>query len=43
MDWVNLYALAINEEIAPGGRIVTAPTKGAAAIIPAVLLWLTDQ
>ncbi|OMH38821.1 L-serine ammonia-lyase [Motiliproteus sp. MSK22-1] len=37
MDWVNLYALATNEENAAGGRIVTAPTNGAAGIIPAVL------
>ena len=37
MDWVNLYALAINEENAAGGRMVTAPTNGAAGIIPAVL------
>ena len=37
MDWVNLYALAVNEENASGGRIVTAPTNGAAGIVPAVL------
>ncbi|WP_028671987.1 L-serine ammonia-lyase [Saccharospirillum impatiens] len=37
MDWVNLYALAVNEENANGGRMVTAPTNGAAGIIPAVL------
>lgn len=37
MEWVNLYALAVNEENAAGGRIVTAPTNGAAGIIPAVL------
>lgn len=37
MDWINLYALAVNEENAAGGRIVTAPTNGAAGIIPAVL------
>jgi L-serine dehydratase len=37
MDWTNLYALAVNEENAAGGRIVTAPTNGAAGIIPAVL------
>ncbi len=36
MDWVNLYALAVNEENAGGGRVVTAPTNGAAGIIPAV-------
>jgi L-serine dehydratase len=37
MEWVNLYALAVNEENASGGRVVTAPTNGAAGIIPAVL------
>ena len=37
LDWVNLYALAVNEENAAGGRVVTAPTNGAAGIIPAVL------
>ncbi len=37
MEWVNLYALAVNEENAAGGRMVTAPTNGAAGIIPAVL------
>ncbi|WP_293764838.1 L-serine ammonia-lyase [uncultured Aquitalea sp.] len=37
MDWVNLYALAVNEENAAGGRVVTAPTNGAAGIIPAVM------
>ena len=37
MDWVDLFALAVNEENAAGGRIVTAPTNGAAGIIPAVL------
>jgi L-serine dehydratase len=37
MDWINLYALAVNEENAAGGRVVTAPTNGAAGIIPAVL------
>ena len=37
MDWVSLWALAVNEENASGGRIVTAPTNGAAGIIPAVL------
>ncbi|WP_397607036.1 L-serine ammonia-lyase [Silanimonas sp.] len=36
LDWVNLYALAVNEENAAGGRVVTAPTNGAAGIIPAV-------
>ena len=37
MDWVTLWALAVNEENASGGRVVTAPTNGAAGIIPAVL------
>lgn len=37
MDWVNLWAIAVNEENAAGGRVVTAPTNGAAGIIPAVL------
>jgi L-serine dehydratase len=42
MDWVNLYALAVNEENAAGGRVVTAPTNGAAGIIPAVLHYHRD-
>jgi L-serine dehydratase len=37
LDWVNLYAMAVNEENAAGGRVVTAPTNGAAGVIPAVL------
>jgi len=37
LDWVNLYALAVNEENAAGGRVVTAPTNGASGIVPAVL------
>jgi L-serine dehydratase len=37
MDWVNLFAMAVNEENAAGGRVVTAPTNGAAGIVPAVL------
>jgi len=37
MDWVNAYAIAVNEENAAGGRVVTAPTNGAAGVIPAVL------
>ena len=40
LEWVNLYALAVNEENASGGRIVTAPTNGAAGIIPAVLHYM---
>ncbi len=39
IDWVNLWALAVNEENAAGGRVVTAPTNGAAGIIPAVLMY----
>ncbi len=40
LDWVNLYALAVNEENAAGGR-VTAPTNGAAGVLPAVLHYWT--
>ena len=39
MDWVNAFALAVNEENAAGGRVVTAPTNGAAGIVPAVLCY----
>ena len=39
MDWVNLFAMAVNEENASGGRVVTAPTNGAAGVIPAVLAY----
>jgi L-serine dehydratase len=39
MDWVNAYALAVNEENAAGGRVVTAPTNGAAGIVPAVVAY----
>ncbi|GAB98366.1 L-serine dehydratase, partial [Kineosphaera limosa NBRC 100340] len=42
LDWVGLYALAVNEENASGGRIVTAPTNGAAGIIPAVLHYYVN-
>jgi len=42
MDWINLYALAVNEENAAGGRIVTAPTNGAAGIIPSVLHYYME-
>jgi L-serine dehydratase len=42
LDWVTLYALAVNEENAAGGRIVTAPTNGAAGIIPAVLRYYIE-
>ncbi len=41
LDWVNIYAIAVNEENAAGGRVVTAPTNGAAGIIPAVLHYYT--
>ena len=39
LDWVNAYAIAVNEENASGGRVVTSPTNGAAGIIPAVLMF----
>jgi L-serine dehydratase len=42
MDWVSLYALSVNEENAAGGRVVTAPTNGAAGIIPAVLKYYLE-
>jgi L-serine dehydratase len=42
MDWANLYAIAVNEENAAGGRVVTAPTNGAAGIVPAVLRYFMD-
>lgn len=42
LDWVTLYALAVNEENAVGGRVVTAPTNGAAGIIPAVLRYYLE-
>src|ERR1700710_197671 len=41
MGWVNLFALAVNEENAAGGRVVTAPTNGAAGVLPAVLHYYT--
>jgi L-serine dehydratase len=41
IDWLNLFAMAVNEENAAGGRVVTAPTNGAAGIIPAVLHYYT--
>jgi L-serine dehydratase len=43
MDWVSMYAIAVNEENAAGGRVVTAPTNGAAGIIPAVLKYYRDH
>jgi L-serine dehydratase len=42
MDWVSAYAIAVNEENAAGGRVVTAPTNGAAGIMPAVLCYFRD-
>lgn len=42
VDWVNLYALAVNEENAAGHRVVTAPTNGAAGVVPAVLRYYRD-
>ena len=39
MDWITLYALAVNEENAVGGRVVTAPTNGAAGVVPALLMY----
>ncbi len=42
IDWVNVFAIAANEENAAGGRVVTAPTNGAAGIIPAVALYYRD-
>ena len=42
LDWVNLYAMAVNEENAAGGRVVTAPTNGAAGVIPAVLHYYVN-
>lgn len=42
LDWVNLYALAVNEENAGGGRVVTAPTNGAAGIIPAIMHYYNN-
>lgn len=42
-DWLCVYAMAVNEENAAGGRVVTAPTNGAAGVIPAVLRYYRDQ
>lgn len=42
MDWISVFAIAVNEENAAGGRVVTAPTNGAAGIIPAVLRYARD-
>ena len=43
MDWVSLYAIAVNEENAAGSRVVTAPTNGAAGIVPATLRYYRDH
>jgi L-serine dehydratase len=43
MDWVSLYAIAVNEENAAGGRVVTAPTNGAAGVVPAVLRYYHEN
>lgn len=42
MEWINLYALAVNEENAAGGQVVTAPTNGAAGIVPAVMRYAAE-
>ncbi len=42
MDWVSVYAIAVNEENAAGGKVVTAPTNGAAGVVPAVLRYARD-
>ncbi|MHA1189682.1 MAG: L-serine ammonia-lyase, partial [Alphaproteobacteria bacterium] len=43
MDWLSVFAMAVNEENAAGGRVVTAPTNGAAGVIPAVIRYYRDQ
>ncbi len=43
MDFVSVYAMAVNEENAAGGRVVTAPTNGAAGVIPAMLRYYRDH
>ncbi len=43
MDYASLYAIAVNEENAAGGRVVTAPTNGAAGVLPAVLRYYADH
>jgi len=43
MDWLSLYAMAVNEENAAGGKIVTAPTNGAAGVVPAVIRYYLDH
>jgi L-serine dehydratase len=42
MEWIGVFAIAVNEENAAGGRVVTAPTNGAAGVIPAVLRYFRD-
>src|SRR4029078_4363200 len=43
MDWLSVYAMAVNEENAAGGRVVTAPTSGAAGVIPAVIRYYLEH
>lgn len=43
LDWVNLYAMAVNEENAAGGRVVTSPTNGAAGVVPSVIRYYRDH
>jgi len=43
LEWLNLYAMAVNEENAAGGRVVTAPTNGAAGVVPAVMRYYRDH
>ena len=43
MDWLSVYAMAVNEENAAGGRVVTAPTNGAAGVIPAVIRYYLEH
>ena len=43
MDWLSVYAMAVNEENAAGGRVVTAPTNGAAGVVPAVIRYYLDH
>ena len=42
-DWMSVYAMAVNEENAGGGQVVTAPTNGAAGVLPAVLRYYLDH
>jgi L-serine dehydratase len=42
-DWMSLYAMAVNEENAAGGQVVTAPTNGAAGVVPAVIRYWLDH